>query len=152
MKSNPIFTIFGLSALLIVAAGIASHAAQPEAPKQPHLFHFWTDAKGETHVEEIKLGTNKRALIPGVTVNFPPPPSGAKPMWHNTGTRQFAVTVAGGIDVEVSDGGKAHLNVGDMAFLEDLTGKGHITYEQGGQSVYLRVPDSFDVKVWAKGE
>ena len=38
-----------------------------------------------------------------------------------------------------------------MSFLEDVTGKGHRTFEEGSQSVFLRVPEDFDVKKWAKG-
>lgn len=122
-------------------------------PPQPHLFHLWTDAKGDTHLEEIKLANNKRAMIPGMTMNFSglPAPEGAA-LLHHAPARQFAVTVSGQIDVEASDGTKAHLNVGDMAFLEDTTGKGHKTLEEGAGSVFLRVPDNFDIKAWAKGE
>ncbi len=39
-----------------------------------------------------------------------------------------------------------------MAFLEDTTGKGHKTLEEGAGSVFLRVPEDFDVKAWARGE
>jgi hypothetical protein len=70
---------------------------------------------------------------------------------HNTGARQFAITVFGQIDVEASDGTRAHLRTGDMSFIEDVTGKGHRTFEEGSQSVFLRVPENFDVKKWAAG-
>ena len=59
---------------------------------------------------------------------------------------------SGAIDVEASDGTKAHLATGDMAFLEDTTGKGHKTIEEGASSVFLRVPADFDIKAWARGE
>jgi hypothetical protein len=39
-----------------------------------------------------------------------------------------------------------------MAFLEDTTGKGHKTIEEGASSVFLRVPADFDIKAWARGE
>ena len=66
--------------------------------------------------------------------------------------RQFAVTVYGEIDVEASDGTRAHLRTGDMSFIEDVTGKGHRTFETGSQSVFLQVPEGFDVKKWATGQ
>ena len=68
-----------------------------------------------------------------------------------TPARQFAITVFGQIDVEASDGTRAHLRTGDMSFIEDVTGKGHRTFEEGSQSVFLRVPENFDVKKWAAG-
>ncbi len=140
---------------LLIASGIAisQQKKTPVLPPQPHLFHIWTDAKGDTHLEELKLANNRRAMIPGVTINFSglPAPEGAAQL-HHSPAHQFAVTVSGKIDVEASDGTKAHLDVGDMAFLEDTTGKGHKTLEEGAGSVFLRVPDDFDVKAWARGE
>ena len=47
---------------------------------------------------------------------------------------------------------KAHLRTGDMSFVEDVTGKGHRTLEKGAQSVFVRVPEGFDVKKWAAGQ
>jgi len=51
----------------------------------------------------------------------------------------------------IIDGTRAHLRTGDMSFIEDVTGKGHRTFEEGSQSVFLRVPENFDVKKWAAG-
>jgi hydroxyethylthiazole kinase-like sugar kinase family protein len=144
-------------ALVVAAMGLlpvlvtSQEARVP--PVQPRLYHVWTDAKGITHLEEIKLFANKRVLIPGVTVNFTGvavPGAGARQ--HTSPARQLAITVTGELDVVAGDGTKAHLNVGDMTFLEDLTGQGHRTLEKGAASVFLRVPDDFDIKKWAKGE
>jgi hypothetical protein len=33
-----------------------------------------------------------------------------------------------------------------------VTGKGHRTFETGSQSVFLQVPEGFDVKKWASGQ
>ncbi len=84
-------------------------------------------------------------------VTGPGGPRGGEKL-HNTGVRQFAITVFGEIDVEASDGTRAHLRTGDMSFIEDVTGKGHRTFETGSQSVFLRVPEGFDVKKWAAGQ
>ena len=78
-----------------------------------------------------------RSMIPGIVMNF----SGV-------------VTAPGGprggeIDVEASDGTRAHLRTGDMSVIEDVTGTGHRTFETGSQSVFLQVPEGFDVKKWA---
>jgi hypothetical protein len=59
--------------------------------------------------------------------------------------------LSGKIDVEASDGSRAHLDVRDMAFLDDATGKGHKTFEEGGASVFLRLPEQFDGDGWARG-
>jgi hypothetical protein len=115
------------------------------------------DAQGETHLEEINIATTGRSTIPGIVMNFsgvvtgPGGPRGGEQL-HNTGVRQFAITVFGQIEVEASDGTRAHLRTGDMSFIEDVTGKGHRTFETGSQSVFLRVPEGFDVKKWAAGQ
>jgi len=50
--------VAGLAGLLFLAAGIVvgqqkKAAGVPMPP--PHLFRIWSDAKGDTHIEEIKL-------------------------------------------------------------------------------------------------
>ncbi len=143
----------GITSALLVTGMAFSQTKKAIPSPQPHLFHLWTDAKGDTHLEELKLANNRRAAIPGVTLNFSGLPAGERAaLLHNAPARQFAVTVSGQIDVEASDGTRAHLNVGDMAFLEDTTGKGHKTLEEGAGSIFLRVPDNFDIKAWARGE
>ena len=140
----------GLAALALGAGVVMS---QQKPSDGPHLYRVWSDANGDTHLEEIDISTKGRVLIPGVVVNYSgnTPPAGSEKL-HNTSFRQFAVTVYGQIDVETSDGTKAHLRTGDMSFVEDVTGKGHRTIEKGSQSVFLRVPDGFDVKKWAAGQ
>ncbi len=141
------------SAISVRHGHLVSKRKRPRPPVQPHLFHIWTDAKGDTHLEELKLANNRRAMVPGVTINFSGLPAGPNSaQLHNSPAHQFAVTVSGKIDVEASDGTKGHLEVGDMAFLEDTAGKGHKTLEEGAGSVFLRVPENFDVKAWARGE
>jgi hypothetical protein len=39
-----------------------------------------------------------------------------------------------------------------MSFVEDVSGKGHSTMEKNSQSVFVRVPEGFDVKKWAAGQ
>ena len=48
--------------------------------------------------------------------------------------------------MEASDGTRAHLRTGDMSFIEDVAGKGHRTFETGSQSVFLQVPEGFDIE------
>ena len=144
-----------LGALLLLGATAILSQTRQSAQDGPRLYRIWSDAQGETHLEEINLATKGRPTIPGLTMNFPgvtgPGEPGRGAQLHNTGTRQFAITVFGQIDVEASDGTRAHLRTGDMSFIEDVAGKGHRTFEEGSQSVFLRVPENFDVKKWSAG-
>lgn len=84
------------------------------APDGPRLFRAWSDAQGETHPEEVNIATAGRSTIPGIVMNVsgvvtaPGRPRGGEQL-HNTRVRQFAITVYGQIDVEASDGTRAHL-------------------------------------------
>ena len=145
--------IFGL---LITATLLMSQQKGP-TPGGPRLYRVWSDAQGETHLEEINIATKGRSTIPGIVMNFSgvvTAPGGTRggEQIHNTRVRQFAITVYGEINVEASDGTRAHLRTGDMSFIEDVTGKGHRTFETGSQSVFLQVPEGFDVKKWAAGQ
>ena len=142
--------------LTLLGSTIGSGQEQQRVPpKQPHLFHCWTDASGETHIKEIILGNNRRAPISGATVNFSGTPQGngnGVPAFHRAPRRQFAITVFGEVDLEAPDGSKAHLKVGDMSFIEDTLGKGHkTTAGEGASSLFISVPDDFDVEAWAHG-
>lgn len=147
----------GLGGLLVLATGIAvsqqRNAAGAPVPL-PHLFRIWSDAGGDTHIEEIKLANNRAATIPGSTVDFhlfgPLVPETAATL-HHAPAREFAVTISGTIDLEAADGTKIHMGPGDIAFLDDTSGKGHKALVKGA-SVSMRVPDNFDVKAWARGE
>ncbi len=143
-------TLLPLAALIFGTGLVMSQQKRLDGPR---LYRVWSDANADTHLEEIDISTKGRMLIPGVVVNYSgnTPPAGGEKL-HNTSARQFAITVYGQIDVETSDGTKAHLRTGDMSFVEDVTGKGHKTIEKGSQSVFLRVPEGFDVKKWAAGQ
>ena len=67
--------------------------------------------------------------------------------------RQFSISMSGEIEVEVSDGKKHAIHAGDIVFLEDLQGKGHITRILSPvTNIFIRVADGFDVVKWSRGE
>jgi len=56
-------------------------------------------------------------------------------------------------DLTVFDERSGTLLAGDMVFLEDLTGKGHITRLLSPvTNIFIRVADTFDVVAWARGD
>lgn len=46
---------------------------------------------------------------------------------HTAPCRQFIFHLKGAIEIEVSNGEKRLFSAGDVVFVEDVTGKGHIT-------------------------
>ena len=74
------------------------------------------------------------------------------PDWHNAPRKQFAINMTGELEVELTDGTRRKIG-SDLVFLEDTTGKGHVTRALGPiTNVFLHVPDDFDVVAWAKGQ
>ncbi|MEP6962231.1 MAG: hypothetical protein ABI995_09135, partial [Acidobacteriota bacterium] len=99
---------YGLAGLLF-ASGIVMSQQKRTAPAGPRLYRMWSDAKGDTHLDEIDISTRGRVVIPGIVMNFSgDTPGPGSEQLHNTRVRQFAVTVYGELDVEASDGTKAH--------------------------------------------
>jgi hypothetical protein len=55
--------------------------------------------------------------------------------------------------VEVSDGSKRKIGPGDLVYLEDTTGKGHITRLLSPvTALFIQPPAGADIRAWAKGE
>ena len=74
------------------------------------------------------------------------------PDWHNAPRKQFAINMTGELEVELTDGTRRKIG-SDLVFLEDTTGKGHVTRPLGPiTNVFIHVPDDFDVVAWAKGQ
>jgi hypothetical protein len=70
----------------------------------------------------------------------------------NAPERQFAVVLAGAVEVEVADGVRRRLEPGSISFVEDTTGEGHIARVDGFvEQVYVVVADDFDFLRWARG-
>ena len=64
--------------------------------------------------------------------------------WHPAPRRQYWVQIAARIEVEVSDGHVKQFGPGDVALLEDITGRGHVTRvtsPEGMQGVFVQLPD-----------
>ena len=60
--------------------------------------------------------------------------------------KQFAISMTGELEVELTDGSRRKIG-SDLAFLEDTTGKGHVTRALGPiTNVFIQVPGHFDVR------
>ena len=118
---------------------------------QPRLLHVYATADGESHLEEISVAATAGSLpLTGLrAVSYKP----NKVDWHHAPQPQFAINLTGDIQVEVSDGSTRKVGPGDLVFLEDTHGKGHITRLLGPvTALFIRPADGFDIHAWAKGE
>ncbi len=148
------------AAAAVLAAGAAlaqpapgSTVAAPvnNTSNPPKLLHVYADAKGETHLETITVSP-KAAMLPLMglrAISYQP----NKVNWHHAPTPQFAINLTGYLQVELSDGMKHKIGPGDLVFLEDTKGKGHITRLLSPVTALFIVPaPGFDIHKWAAGE
>ncbi len=126
-------------------------APTPNADVKPRLLRCYADAAGETHLEMLEVSPDAGPLpLQDLSARSYNPTNVG---WHLAPSRQFAINLSGDLQVEVSDGSKQKVGPGDLVFIEDTIGKGHITRLLGAVTcLFIRVPDGVDVAAWARGE
>ncbi len=118
---------------------------------QPRAFHVFATADGESHFEEISVAPGAGTLpLTGLrAISYKP----NKVNWHLAPQPQFAINLSGNLEVETSDGAKHKIGPGDLVYLEDTHGKGHVTRLLGPvTALFIHPADGFDLRAWAKGE
>ena len=125
---------------------------------QTQVIRIYADEKGDAHLEELTLSTKagkgirtaQGVPIRGMYIREYMP--NAFVDWHTVPVRQFAITILGELEVEVFNGVRRRISTGELVFLEDTKGKGHITrLKDRVTNLFLPVTDDFDVIAWARG-
>jgi quercetin dioxygenase-like cupin family protein len=161
MERRELLSLGGIAAI----AGAFAAASESSAQEGAHaggsgkkVIRIYTDADGNAHIQDLpivtKPGKTLRTLPAHVTeLTYAEFTSSTVEDWHRAPGRQFSISLSGEIEVEVSGGKKHAIHTGDIVFLEDVQGKGHITrILTPVTNVFIRVADGFDVVAWAKGE
>ena len=118
---------------------------------RPRLLHVYATADGETHLEEITVapGAGELPLTGLRAISYQP----NKVDWHHAPTPQFAINLSGYLQVEVSDGTKRKIGPGDLVYLEDTQGKGHVTRLLSPvTALFIHPGPDFDIHAWASGK
>jgi len=115
----------------------------------PHPYAgIYSDSAGESHFEDLEIAFNLADFAPPappISVSQPinaeamvfiSSPSGWFGDWHPTPNRQYIFMMSGVLEVEVSDGEIRRFKPGDIIFVEDTTGKGHVSRVVGKDRVY----------------
>jgi hypothetical protein len=72
--------------------------------------------------------------------------------WHTAPRKLFTINVKGDIRADFGDGTSVPIGKGDLVYLEDTTGQGHVTNLLTAVSnIFIVVADDFDFETWAKG-
>jgi hypothetical protein len=102
------------------------------------IVRLYTGADNESHFEEIDVELNFRGHMEvssssrrmECSSSRAGNPSGN---YHPAPRRQYVITLAGQVEIEIGDGTIRRFGPGDVMLAEDTTGHGHITRVIGGQ-------------------
>jgi len=148
-----------IAGVLLATAETAEGQEKAPSALGKRVIRIYNDADGSSHLQELVIATKagrptrSAPAIPVTASIYTEYTGSAVEDWHRAPARQFSISMSGEIEVEVSDGTKHPIHAGDMVFLEDLTGKGHITRLLSPvTNIFIRVADTFDVVAWARGD
>ena len=118
----------------------------------PTYVRVYTGADGQSHIEEFEPdfkpfvdtegahgdGTPLEGAT-GITIRRNPP--GYFLDFHCAPRRQYAITIAGEVEIGIGDGTLRRLGPGAVLLAEDLTGQGHTTRVVGTEDrITIMVP------------
>ena len=148
MQRRELLALGGAAALL---AG--SKAFAQSGSVEAKVTRIYSTPDGESHVEELVISPQAGAVpVTSMTAGVYRGSGTRKPDWHNAPRRQFAINMTGELEVELSGGKRRKIGAGDLVFLEDVTGRGHVTRPLGPiTNLFLIVAEDFDVVAWARG-
>ena len=141
----------GLASLLAGSKALAQ--SQSGETLDARVIRIYATADGESRIEELVISDDAGPVpITQMTAGVYRGSGATAPDWHTAPRRQFAINMTGELEVEISDGSRHRIGAGDLVFLEDVTGKGHVTRALGPISnLFLHVPDDFDLVAWTRG-
>src|SRR4051812_31133989 len=157
MQRRDLLTMTG-AALVLAGGRVLAQTPAPSAPSTPVGAHdakvvrVYTTPDGGSRVEEVTISPDAKPIpVTRMTAGAYRGSGARAPDWHNAPRKQFAINMTGELEVELTDGTRRKIG-SELVFLEDTTGKGHVTRALGPiTNVFIHVPDDFDVVAWARG-
>lgn len=141
------------AALLCGSAGTQAQTGAMPGMNTARVIRIYATPDGGSGVEVLVISQAAKPIpVTRMTASAYAGSGVSAPDWHTAPRKQFAINMSGALEVEVTDGTVQHIG-SDLVFLDDLTGKGHITRALGPvTNVFIHVPEDFDVVAWAAGQ
>jgi quercetin dioxygenase-like cupin family protein len=145
--------VLALAALGAVLGGGRAAAQSASGAGAARLIRIYTKDNGDSAVERLEISPTAGAIpVTQMTAGVYAGSGARRPDWHTAPRRQFAINMTGELEVEISSGERTKIGAGDLVYLEDVTGKGHVTRALGPiTNLFIHVADGFDVVKWARG-
>ena len=150
MDRRELLALGGVAAVLGGAKALAQNGS---ASVEARVIRIYSTADGESHIEDLVLAEDVGPVdITQMTAGVYAGSGARAPDWHTAPRKQFAINMTGELEVEITNGTRRKIGAGDLVFLEDLIGKGHVTRALGPiTNLFLHVPEDFDVVAWSRG-
>jgi hypothetical protein len=146
--------LLALAGIATVATATATRAQRSDSELKARLFHIYATPDGESHVDIVEI-SNDAGEIPvnGMTARAYERNQSNSAEWHTAPRKQFAINMTGSLEVEISNGYRQKIGQGDLVYLEDTTGKGHVTRVLTSvTNLFIHVPQDWDMLSWARGQ
>ena len=141
------------AAAAILAGGAARAQSDANLANRARFFRIYATPSGGSEIEVVEISPDAKPVpLTQMTASVYSGSGARAPDWHTAPRRQFAINMTGELEVEITSGRRQKIGAGDLVYLEDLTGKGHVTRALGPiTNLFLHVPETFDVVAWARG-
>ena len=151
MDRRELLALGGIGAVLAGTKALAQSGAA--ASVEARVIRLYATPDGESHLEDLVIARNAGPVdITRMTAGVYSGSGATAPDWHTAPRKQFAINMTGELEVEITNGTRRKIGAGDLVFLEDVTGRGHVTRALGPiTNLFLHVPDDFDVVAWSRG-
>ncbi len=104
------------------------------------ITRIYSDEHGESHFEDIAVDYAEStpigrlsARLPATGIIFREVQPDYDLDWHNAPRRQYIINLDAAVEITVSAGETRVLGAGEVFFVEDTTGKGHLSKAVGSQ-------------------
>jgi hypothetical protein len=145
--------LFALAGVAAVAGSAIARAQGSNDGQRARLIHIHATPDGESHHAIVEIANDAGEIpVTGMTARAYARSMSSAADWHTAPRRQFAINMTGSLEVEISDGSRHPIGQGDLVFLEDITGKGHVTRVLSPvTNLFIHVPQDWDMLSWARG-
>lgn len=113
------------------------------------IHNLYVDEAGETHFRDIEVewkhegpGGRMSGRLPATGIIFRETAADYDLDWHPAPRRQYIVNLDAGVEITASDGEVRVIGAGEVIFVEDVSGKGHLSRAvsaQARRSIFIPV-------------
>ncbi len=154
MQRRELLALAGVMTFAGAAAGSSAASAQQSGQElKARLIHIYATPNGDSHVEVVEISNSAGAIpVTSMTASAYERNGTRAEDWHTAPRKQFAINLTGTLEVEVTGGIRQEIGQGDLVYLEDTFGQGHVTrVKTSVTNMFIHVDQDWDMLAWAKG-